>query len=62
MKLDVYIWPISNPNLVTLVAKDVDKDTALKISNQYLQTNMYDTHLIPTGAKFIIDVHQLNRK
>lgn len=53
MKWDVYIWPIDNADAVTLVAKDVDSDTAQEVSNRYFQTDIYDTYLVPTGSKLI---------
>lgn len=54
MKWDVYVWPISNPGLVTIVATNVDSDTAQELSDQYFKTNIYDTYLVPTGTKLYI--------
>ncbi len=54
MRWDVYIWPIDNANAVTLVAKDVDSDTAQEVSDRYFQTNIYDTYLVPAGTQLNI--------
>lgn len=50
MRWDVYIWPISNPGNVSMIAKDVDSDTAQELSNRYFNTNIYDAYLVPTGT------------
>ena len=54
MRWDVYIWPISNPENVSMIAKDVDSDTAQELSNNYFRTNLYDTYLVPTGTQLYI--------
>lgn len=54
MRWDVYIWPIDNPGNVSMIAEDVDSDTAQELSNRYFNTNIYDAYLVPTGTKLMI--------